>query len=329
MDGVKRIALTGAAGQIGYAMLFRIAAGALYGRGQPVVLQLLEVPQVMSALEGVAMELEDCAFPRLAGVQLTDDPKQAFKDADCAFLVGSRPRGPGMERSALLQVNAEIFRTQGAALNEVANSNVRVLVVGNPANTNALIARSHAPRLDAGCFSAMTRLDHNRGLALLAKQAQVKVSDVGNFCIWGNHSSTQYPDISHAIISGRPAAEKLTPSWVEQSFIPKVAGRGAEVIAVRGASSAASAGHAALEHMRDWLFGSGDDWVSMAVVSDGGYGIEPGLVYSYPVLCGQDGSVNVVQGLEINDYSRQKMDASMQELQQERQAIASLLGSAA
>lgn len=329
MDTVKRIAVTGAAGQIGYAMLFRIAAGALYGRGQPIVLQLLEVPQAMSALEGVAMELEDCAFPRLAGVELNDDPNRAFKNVDCAFLVGSRPRGPGMERSELLQANAEIFRVQGAALNETANSNVRVLVVGNPANTNALIARSHAPRLDASCFSAMTRLDHNRGMALLAKQAQVKVSDISNFCIWGNHSSTQYPDISHTTIAGRPAMEKLTPSWVEQSFIPKVAGRGAEVIAVRGASSAASAAHAALEHMRDWLFGSHDEWVSMAIPSDGSYGIEPGVVYSYPVLCSQDGSVSIVQDLKISDYSRQKMDASSQELQQERQAIASLLGPAA
>ena len=328
MTEVKRVVVTGAAGQIGYAMLFRIAAGGLYGRSQQIVLQLLEVPQAMKALEGVAMELEDCAFPRLAGIQLSDNPEQAFKDVDCAFLVGSRPRGPGMERSDLLQVNAEIFRIQGSALNAVAKRDVRVLVVGNPANTNAFIARSHAPDLASGCFSAMTRLDHNRGLALLAKQAQSRVSDISQFCIWGNHSSTQYPDISHATIGGFPAAEKLTPSWVQESFIPKVAGRGAEIISVRGASSAASAGHAALEHMRDWMFGSSDNWVSMAIPSDGSYGIDKGLVYSYPVICGGDGSVNIVRNLDISEYSRQKMDASMRELREERDAISSLLGPA-
>ena len=328
MSDVKRIAVTGAAGQIGYAMLFRIAAGGLYGRGQRIALQLLEVPQALDAAQGVIMELEDCAYPRLAEVNVSDDPKQAFKDVDCAFLVGSRPRGPGMERSDLLHINAEIFKVQGTALNEAAKRDVRVLVVGNPANTNAMIARSHAPDLDASRFSAMTRLDHNRGLALLAKQAKSEVSDISRFCIWGNHSSTQYPDVSHAMLGGAPWPDKLESSWLQESFIPKVAGRGAEIISVRGASSAASAAHAALEHMRDWIFGSNDGWVSMALPSDGSYGIDQGLVYSYPVVC-SDGKANIVQGLSISDYSRQKMDATMAELREEREAISQLLGPAA
>ncbi len=320
-----RIAVTGAAGQIGYALLFRLAAGALLGRQQPIILQLLEIPQAVGALKGVAMELEDCAFPRLHGIVTTSDPAEAFRDADYAFLVGARPRGPGMERSDLLQANAEIFRTQGRALDEHASREVRVVVVGNPANTNALIALRHAPNLPARNFTAMTRLDHNRALAQIAAKAGCRLHDIRRLCIWGNHSSTQYPDVNHALIGGQPAWEKLDTEWLRQEFIPRVSGRGAEVIKVRGASSAASAANAALEHIRDWATGSApDDWVSMGVPSDGSYGIPEGLVYSYPVTC-KDGDYSIVPGLEIDSESRQRLDTSQQELEQEREAIRSLL----
>jgi len=320
-----RVAVTGAAGQIGYALLFRLAAGEMLGRERPLVLHLLEVPRAMAALRGVVMELEDCAFPLLQGLEVTDDPRVAFQDVDFAFLVGSRPRGKGMERGDLLQVNAEIFRVQGQALNERASRRARVLVVGNPANTNALIALHHAPELPRENFSAMTRLDHNRALAQLARQTGKGVGEIRRLCIWGNHSSTQYPDIGHATVAGAPAAELVSQDWVEREFIPRVAGRGAEIIEMRGASSAASAAAAALAHMRDWTLGSApEDWVSMAVPSDGAYGIPEGLVYSFPAVC-RDGRYEIVRDLTISEFSRGRMDATRRELEEEREAVRSLL----
>jgi malate dehydrogenase len=321
MKSPVRIAVTGAAGQIGYALLFRIASGALLGPEQPVILKLLEVTPVLKALEGVVMELQDCAFSTLAGVELSDDAGVAFKDANYAFLVGAKPRGPGMERADLLEGNAAIFQVQGKALNDGANRDVKVIVVGNPANTNALITIKNAPDLDPGNITAMTRLDHNRALAQLAHKTGTAVSAIRRLCIWGNHSTTQYPDLHHATVAGKAALELVDQDWYEKEYIPRVAKRGAEVINARGASSAASAANAALEHMRDWVLGSpADDWLSMAVPSDGSYGIPEGLVYSFPVTC-RNGTYEIVQGIAINEFSRTKMQATQQELEEERAAV--------
>ena len=313
-----RIAVTGAAGQIGYAILFRIAAGELLGEDQPVILQLLEVTPALKALNGVVMELEDCAFETLAGVVTSDDANVAFRDADFAFLVGAKPRGPGMERADLLQGNADIFRVQGRALNDNASRDVRVIVVGNPANTNALITIKNAPDLDPARITAMTRLDHNRALAQLAQKTDSGVADIRRLCIWGNHSTTQYPDLHHATVKGKPALELVDQKWYTDEYIPRVAKRGAEIIGARGASSAASAANAALEHMRDWARGiASGDWTSMSVATDGSYGIAEGLVYSFPVQC-RNGNYEIIQDLDINDFSRARMDATRTELEEER-----------
>ncbi len=321
-----RVAVTGAAGQISYGTLFRIAAGEMLGRDQPVILQLLEITPALDALKGVVMELEDCAFPLLHDVVATDDAEEGFGDADYALLIGAKPRGPGMERKDLLQENAKIFTGQGRALNAAASRKVKVLVVGNPANTNALIAQSNAPDLDAKRFTAMTRLDHNRAIAQLASRTGSHASKVGKMIIWGNHSATQYPDIHHATVDGAAALDKVDMSWVENDFIPTVQQRGAAVIKARGASSAASAGSAAMDHMRSWALGTPEgDWVSMAVPSDGSYGIEEGVIYSFPCTC-RDGRYEIVQGLDINDFSRERMDATDRELREEREAIKDLLG---
>ena len=318
-----RVTITGAAGQIGYALLFRVASGAMLGSDQPVVLQLLEITPALDALKGVVMELDDCAFPLLAGVVQTDEADVAFKDTDYALLVGSRPRGPGMERKDLLEANAAIFSVQGKALNDHASRDVRVLVVGNPANTNCLIAQRNAPHLEARNFTAMTRLDHNRATAQLAQKTGKHVNDVAGLCIWGNHSATQYPDIHRATVAGDDAMSLIDMAWYEGDFIPAVQQRGAAIIDARGASSAASAANAAIDHIRDWVLGS-DGIVSMGVYSDGSYGVDQGLIYSYPVRCSQ-GDWVVEQGLEINDFSRQKMDATAVELEEERDAVAHLL----
>jgi len=325
MKSPVRVTITGAAGQIGYQLAFRIASGQMLGDDQPVILQLLEIPAALDALQGVCMELDDCAFSTLAGVVATDDPDVAFKDCDYGLLVGARPRGPGMERGDLLEANAAIFSVQGKAINDHASRDIRVLVVGNPANTNALIASSNAPDIDAGQFTAMTRLDHNRATAQLAAKTGSHVSDICCMAIWGNHSATQYPDISHASVAGNPASGLVDSAWVEEEFIPVVQQRGAAIIKARGASSAASAASAAIDHMRDWVLGSpGDDWVSMAIPADGSYGIEPGIIYSYPVRC-SGGNYEIVQGLEIDDFSRSRMDATEAELREERAAIETLL----
>ena len=313
-----RVAITGAAGQIGYQLSFRIASGQLFGPDQPVILQLIEIPPAMDALRGVAMELDDCAFDALDGVELTDRPEVGFQGTQYALLVGARPRTADMERKDLLMANARIFSVQGRALNAVADRDVRVLVVGNPANTNALIARTHAPDLDPGNFTAMTRLDHNRAKAQLALKSGTHVSDVRGVIIWGNHSATQYPDIAHATIAGKPAAEVVPEDWYREEFIPTVQQRGTAIIRARGASSAASAASAAIDHMRDWALGADDDWVSMGVASDGSYGISEGVVYSYPVRCPGGGRYEIVQGLEIDEFSRERMDASDAELREER-----------
>jgi malate dehydrogenase len=321
-----RVAVTGAAGQIGYALLFRIAAGDMLGPDQPVILHLLEITPALPALNGVVMELDDCAFPLLAGVVATDDANVAFKDADYALLVGARPRGAGMERKDLLSANGAIFGPQGKALNAHARRDVKVLVVGNPANTNALIAQANAPDLDPKCFTAMVRLDHNRSKAQLAAKAGAHNSDVARMIIWGNHSSTQYPDIHHATIKGKPALPLVGQAWYEKEFIPTVQQRGAAVIKARGSSSAASAANAAIDHMRSWALGTSEgDWVSMGVPADGSYGIQPGVIYGYPVTC-KDGKYSIVQGLEIGDFSRARMDATDKELREERSAIGNLLG---
>ena len=325
MKSPVRVTITGAAGQIGYQLAFRIASGQMLGNDQPVILQLLEIPQALDALQGVVMELDDCAFKTLAGVVATDDPNVAFKDTDYALLVGARPRGPGMERKDLLEANAAIFSVQGKALNDHASRDVRVLVVGNPANTNALIAQSNAPDLAPHNFTAMTRLDHNRAMAQLAQKTDSHVSDVQRMIIWGNHSATQYPDISHASVAGKPAADVVDESWLTDEFIPVVQQRGAAIIKARGASSAASAASAAIDHMHDWALGTnGDDWVSMAIPADGSYGIEQGVIYSYPVRC-SGGKYEIVQDLEIDEFSRARMDATDAELREERAAIESLL----
>ncbi len=322
-----RVAVTGAAGQIGYALLFRIAAGEMLGKDQPVVLSLLEVPveKAQQALKGVMMELEDCAFPLLAGMEAHSDPMTAFKDVDYALLIGSRPRGPGMERAELLAVNAEIFTAQGKALDKVAGRNVKVLVVGNPANTNALIAQQNAKDVPAERFTAMTRLDHNRAIAQLARRAGAAVSEITNMTIWGNHSATQYPDIFHARVKGRAAREVVSDQgWLENDFIPTVQKRGAAIIEARGASSAASAANAAIDHMHDWVLGTPEgDWVSMAIPYDGSYGVQEGLISSFPVTC-KGGRDEIVQGLEIDEFSRARIDATAGELAEEREAVKQL-----
>ena len=325
MTSACRIAVSGAAGQISYSLLFRIAAGEMLGSQQPVILSLLEIPAAMRALEGVAMELQDGAFPLLQSIELESDAARAFRDVSRVLLVGAHPRGPGMERRDLLAANARIFVEQGRAINTHAADDVRVLVVGNPANTNAMITQRCAPRLSPRNFSAMTRLDHNRAAALLAAEAAVNVDAVDGVVIWGNHSTTQYPDLHHATVNGRPALEQVDGTWYRESFIPAVQNRGATVIKARGSSSAASAANAALQHMRTWMLGTPPgQWTSMAVVSDGAYDIEPGLVYSVPVRCA-DGDWQLVDGLACSDFSRQRMDASARELRDEAQAVADLL----
>ncbi len=317
-----RVAVTGAAGQISYSLLIRIASGQMLGNDQPVILQLLEITPALDALKGVAMELEDCAFPLLQGIVMSDDANVAFKDADYALLVGARPRGPGMERKDLLEANAAIFSVQGKALNDHASRDVKVLVVGNPANTNALIAQQNAPDLDPKQFTAMTRLDHNRAAAQLANKCGKHVTDVKKVTIWGNHSATQYPDISNTTVAGAAATGLVADSWYKETFIPDVQQRGAAIIKARGLSSAASAANAAVEHMRDWALGTQEgDWVSMAIPSNGNsYGIEEGLIYSFPVTC-KNGQYSIVDGLEISDFSREKMTATQQELMEERDGV--------
>lgn len=323
MKDPVRVTITGAAGQIGYALLFRVASGAMLGKDQPVILQLLEITPALGAVKGVVMELDDCAFPLLHDVTYTDDANVAFKDTDYALLVGSRPRGPGMERKDLLEANAAIFSAQGKALNDNASPNVKVLVVGNPANTNALIAQRNAPDLDPRNFTAMTRLDHNRAMAQLAAKAGKHVSDVEGLCIWGNHSATQYPDIHRASVAGEEAMSMVDMDWYTGDFIPTVQQRGAAIIEARGASSAASAANAAIDHMRDWAVGS-DAVLSMGVYSDGSYGVAEGLIYSFPVTC-SGGDWRIVQGVEVNAFSQEKMDATETELTEERDAVAHLL----
>jgi len=325
MKNPVRVTITGAAGQIGYQLAFRIASGQMLGADQPVILQLLEITPALEALNGVVMELDDCAFDTLAGVVATDDANVAFKDADYALLVGARPRGPGMERKDLLEANAQIFSGQGKAINEHANRDIRILVVGNPANTNALITRCNAPDINPANFTAMMRLDHNRASAQLASKTNKHASDVRQLTVWGNHSATQYPDIYHASVAGEAALDLVDSNWIVDDFIPTVQQRGAAIIKARGASSAASAASAAIDHMHDWALGTpDDDWVSMAIPSDGSYGIEEGIIYSYPVRC-LNGQYEIVQGLEINDFSRERMQATESELREERAAIEHLL----
>jgi len=321
-----RVTITGAAGQIGYQLAFRIASGQMLGADQPVVLQLLEIPPALPALQGVVMELADCAFKTLSGVIATDDANVAFRDSAYALLVGARPRGPGMERNDLLEANAQIFSVQGKAINDHASRDIRVLVVGNPANTNALIASANAPEIDPSHFTAMTRLDHNRATAQLAAKTDSHVSDIRQMTIWGNHSATQYPDIHYATVNGRPAAGLVDAQWLEAEFIPLVQQRGAAIIKARGASSAASAASAAIDHMHDWALGTpADDWVSMAIPADGSYDIDEGVIYSYPVRCA-GGDYEIVQGLDVSEFSRSRMQATERELREERAAVEGLLG---
>ncbi|QPT40517.1 Malate dehydrogenase [Oligella ureolytica] len=322
-----RVAVTGAAGQIGYALLFRIASGEMLGKDQPVILQLLEIPdeKAQNALKGVMMELDDCAFPLLEGMSAHSDPKEAFKDAKIALLVGSRPRGPGMERADLLQINAKIFIEQGKALNEVADRDVKVLVVGNPANTNAYIAMKSAPDLPAKNFTAMLRLDHNRALTQLAQKSGKAVKDIENFAVWGNHSPTMYPDYRFATVNGASLKDTINDEeWNKNEFIPKVGKRGAAIIEARGLSSAASAANAAIDHIRDWVLGSNGQWVTMGIPSDGSYGIPEGIMYGVPVIC-ENGEYKRVEGLEIDDTSRQYMEKTLNELLEERNGVADLL----
>jgi malate dehydrogenase len=320
-----KVAVTGAAGQIGYAILFRIASGQLLGADTPVHLSLLEIPAAVKAAEGTAMELDDCAFPLLAGVDIYDDPNQAFDGVNVALLVGARPRSKGMERADLLEANGGIFKPQGAALNAHAASDVKVLVVGNPANTNCLIAHSNAPDIPRERFTAMMRLDHNRAIAQVAKKTGAAVSDVTNMTIWGNHSASQYPDVFHAKVNGSPAAETIgDQSWIENDFIPTVQKRGAAIIEARGASSAASAANAAIDHVHDWVRGTPEgDWISMAIPSDGTYGIEEGIFCGYPCTCAR-GEYTVVEGLEVDEFSRSRIDASVAELADERESVKQL-----
>jgi malate dehydrogenase len=321
-----RVAVTGAAGQISYSLLFSIASGRMLGADQPVILQLLEIPPAMEALYGVVMELDDCAFPLVQEVIATDNPDVAFKDAECVLLVGSRPRGPGMERKDLLEANAAIFSVQGKSLNDNAAKNVRVLVVGNPANTNCLIAQRNAPDIDPRQFTAMTRLDHNRAMSQLAQKTGKHVNDVKGLAIWGNHSATQYPDIAHATVAGEAASGLVDQAWVEGEFIATVQQRGAAIIKARGLSSAASAANAAVEHMRDWVAGTNGEVVSMGIYSDGSYGITERLIYSFPCVC-ENGDWKIVQDLEISDFSREKMSSTEKELIEERDAVQDLLPS--
>lgn len=327
MKDPVRVAVTGAAGQIGYALLFRIASGAMLGSDQPVILHLLEITPALGALEGVIMELNDCAFPLLAGCVATDDAAIAFKDADFAYLVGAMPRKDGMERKDLLEANGGIFGPQGRAINDYASRDVKVLVVGNPANTNALIAQQNAPDLDPKCFTAMVRLDHNRAMSLLAEKTGTHSTDVKNMIIWGNHSATQFPDLNHATVSGAAALSKVDQAWYEDSFIPQVQQRGAAVIKARGLSSAASAANAAIDHMRSWALGTPEgEFTSMAVPSDGSYGVEQGVIFGYPVTC-KGGSYEIVQGLDINEFSQKRLDESDAELREERAAVEGLFAS--
>lgn len=320
-----RVAITGAAGQISYSLLFRIAAGEMLGDDQPVILQLLEIPPAMKSLEGVVMEIDDCAFPLVSSIEATDDPNVAFKDTDYAMLVGARPRGPGMERSDLLEANGGIFKVQGKAINDNASRDIKVVVVGNPANTNAWTCKNCAPDINPGQFTAMTRLDHNRAMAQLAQKTSSAVSDIQKVTIWGNHSTTQYPDLHHATVGGKSALDLIDNQWYADDYIPSVAKRGAAIIEARGASSAASAANAALEHMRDWVMGTpAGDWTSMGIPSDGSYGIEEGLVYSFPVTT-KNGDYEIVQNLDVNDFSRARMKATEDELREEAAAIQKVL----
>lgn len=322
-----KIAISGAAGQIGYALLFRIAAGDMLGPDQPVILHLLEITPALGALNGVVMELNDCAFPLLQEIVATDDANVAFKDIDYALLVGSRPRGPGMERKDLLEANGAIFGPQGKALNDHAKRDVKVLVVGNPANTNALIAQQSAPDLDPKCFTAMLRLDHNRAMSQLAEKTGTHSTDIKRVVIWGNHSSTQYPDLHHATVNGEAAMSKIDTGWYEGTFIPEVQQRGAAIIKARGASSAASAASAAIDHMHSWALGTAEgDWVSMGIPSDGSYDIAEGIICGLPVTC-KDGKYEIVQGLEISEFSRTKINETVTELREEREAVEGLFAS--
>jgi malate dehydrogenase len=324
-DSPVRVAVTGAAGQIGYAILFRIASGQLLGADTPVHLSLLEIPAALKAVEGTAMEIDDCAFPLVAGVDITDDPNKAFDGASVALLIGARPRTKGMERSDLLEANGGIFKPQGKALNDHAASDIKVLVVGNPANTNCLIARSHAPDIPAERFTSMMRLDHNRAIAQLAAKAGATVSDITNMTVWGNHSPTQYPDIFHAKVKGQNAAEIVSDQeWLENDFLPTVQKRGAAVIEARGASSAASAANAAVDHVHDWVMGTPEgDWVSMGIPSDGSYGVDEGVIFGFPVTC-SGGAYKIVQGLDLNDFSKSQLDVTVNELQDERATVKQL-----
>ena len=324
MNKPIRVAVTGAAGQISYSLLFKIASGQMLGSDQPVILQLLEIPPAMKALGGVVMELDDCASPLLHSIVATDNPDVAFAGVEFALLVGSRPRGPGMERKELLAANAQIFSLQGKSLNDHAAGNVRILVVGNPANTNCLIAQRNAPDIDSRQFTAMTRLDHNRALTQLGRKTGNHVTAIKNLIIWGNHSATQYPDVSHASVADQPAMDLVDQEWIEQDFIPVVQQRGAEVINARGLSSAASAANAAVDHMRDWVSGTDGEIVSMGICSDGSYGIEKGLIYSFPCIC-EDGDWSIVNNLEISAFSQQKMSETEAELIEERDAVRDLL----
>lgn len=325
MKAPVRIAITGAAGQIGYQLIFRIAAGDMLGKDQPVILQLIEIPPALDMLKGVVMEIDDSAFPLVHDIIATTDLDEGFKEADYAILVGSKPRGPSMERADLLSENGEIFGPQGAAMNRVASRDVKVLVVGNPANTNALIAQANAPDLPAENFTAMTRLDHNRALAQLAQHQNVHHASIQKMTIWGNHSSTQYPDLHQVTINGDAVLPQIDQAWYENDFIPTVQQRGAAIIKARGASSAASAASSAIDHIRDWALGTpANDWVSMAVPADGSYGIEPGVIYSFPCTC-KNGRWEIVQGLDIDAFSRERMDATDRELREEREAVKDLL----
>ena len=324
MKSPVRVAITGAAGQISYSLLFRIASGEMLGKDQPVILQLLEITPALDALAGTAMEVEDCVFPLINEIIQTDDPNIAFRDADYCLLVGARPRGPGMERKDLLEANAAIFSVQGKAINDNASKDVKVLVVGNPANTNALIAYRNAPGLEPGQFTAMTRLHHNRAIAQLSGKTSSHNTEVDGLIIWGNHSATQYPDISHAKVAGKAVRSLVEDAWIKEDFIPTVQQRGAAIIKARGLSSAASAANAAIEHMRDWALGSNGNIVSMGIHSDGSYGVAEGLIYSFPVIC-SGGKYVIVQDLEISPFSQKLMDQTEAELSEERDAVANLL----
>ena len=324
MSEPVRVAVTGAAGQIGYAILFRIASGQMLGPGTPVALSLLEIPDAVKAAEGTAMELDDCAFPLLRSIDIYDDPNEAFDGTNIALLIGARPRTKGMERADLLEANGKIFEPQGKALNDNAADDIKVLVVGNPANTNCLIARSHAPDIPSERFTAMTRLDHNRALTQLAKKVGAQVTDITNMAVWGNHSPTMYPDLFNAKVNGEIAAEKVNDQdWIENEFLPTVGKRGAAVIEARGASSAASAANAAIDHVHDWVGGTNGEWVSMAVVSDGSYDVDEGLVSSFPVTC-EGGEWSIVEGVELNDFSKEKIGLTVDELRGERDSVKEL-----